>query len=222
MDLDLAMMSPYFLRAELAGPLGVRMGLVQINNDWVQFYDSRKRQVERLPLDEFRKNSLRRDRFLAVLPFPIPGPHFVDYALSRSGLPDDESGEKLLRSCVYDEDRNAYEILYVDKSELETHYSWHLLEIDPTNFFPLRHRISLRPRAQVLTNKDTSWSLAEWDLRYSHFVGEGFATLPRVLDVYRREALAWSFEWLEAERILDRGEEIFLWRPSASITVKDF
>jgi len=221
-DLDLAMMKPSFLRAEVAGPLGLRMGLVQINNDWIQFYDARRKQVDRLPFSEFEKNSLRRDRFLTILPFPIPGPYFVDYALSRSGLPSDASGEKLLRSCVYDEGRNIYEILYVDKSEVQDRYRWHLIEIDPTNFFPVRHRTLLKMRPQVLTTQDDSWLLPEWDLRYSRFVGAGFSTLPRLLQVYQRDRLHWSFEWLEAERIQDRGEEIFQWRPAASMSVNDY
>lgn len=221
-DLDLAMMRPYFLRAEVSGPLGIRVGLVQVNSEWAQFYEARNRRVRRLPFEEFQKNSLRRERFLAALPVPFLGPNFVDYSLSRTGLPSDESGEKLLRSCDYKGSSNVYEVLFVEEALLEKQNRWHLVEIDPTNFFPIRHRSLLMPLNAVLSADELSWDAPEWDLKYSNFLGEGFSTLPRRLQVYQRKELLWAYEWLEAERIQDRGEEIFQWRPTASMSVNDY
>ena len=220
-DLDLALMTPAYLRAEVSGPLGVRLGLIQINPDWVQFYDIRHKTVHRLPFVEFAKDSVRRDRYLRVLPVMIPGPFFLDLALSRSGLSGSE-GEISLRSCDYLQDENVYRLLFVTRSEFAGRNRWHRVDIDPTAFYPLHHLTRLTSSAELIDAKDLSWANSEWDFRYSQFTGEGFSTLPRRLDVFQREERLWSFEWVSAEPIQDRGPEIFQWRPGASISVQDY
>ncbi|MEO5667670.1 MAG: hypothetical protein ABIR96_06410 [Bdellovibrionota bacterium] len=220
-ELDLALMTPAYLRAEVTGPLGIRLGLIQINPDWVQFYDARKRKVHRLPFGEFTKDSVRRDRYLRVLPVSIPGPFFLDLALSRSGLIDGDN-EISLRSCEYQTDENVYRVLYVARSEFEGRNRWHRVDIDPTSFFPLLHLTRLTPKTELLDDKAVSWTIPEWKLVYSDIAGEGFSTLPRKLQVFQRDQLLWSFEWISAEPIEDRGPEIFQWRPGASISVQDY
>jgi hypothetical protein len=220
-DLDLAMLTPSYLRAEVMGPLGIRLGLIQINPDWVQFYDVRAKKVHRLPYSEFALDSARRERFLRILPVAIPGPFFLDLALSRSGLGTAE-GEKSLRSCAYIESENVYRLLFVERSEFKARNRWHRVDVDPNAYFPLRHSTRLTDPAELLDDKDISWATPEWDLRYSQLTGEGLSTLPRLLKVFAREQLLWSFEWLSAEPIEDRGPELFEWRPAASISVQDY
>lgn len=215
-------MTPAFLRAEVSGPLGIRLGLIQVNQDWVYFYDARgKRRVHRLPYSEFAYDSARRDRFLEVLPVNIPGPFFLDLALSRSGI-SEAKDEKSLHSCDYVENDNVYRFLFVTPSEFKSKNRWHLVDIDPNSFFPLRHLTRLTGASEMLNVKDKSWSVPEWKLEYSQLAGEGFSTLPRELKVFGREGLLWSFEWVSAEPIEDRGPEIFQWRPNASMSVQDY
>jgi len=220
-ELDLALMSPAYLRAEVTGPLGIRLGLIQINGDWVQFYDARKKLVHRLPYAEFAQNSERRERFLKILPVHIPGPFFLDLALSRSGYVS-SGGENSLRSCAYLESDNVYRLLFVARSEIRNHNRWHRVDIDPTYFFPLHHKTRMSEKSELLDDKDVSWANSEWDLFYSQLKGEGYSTLPTLLQVTTRGEPLWSFEWVQAEPIKDRGPEIFQWQPTASTTVQDY
>jgi hypothetical protein len=215
------MMTPGYLRAEVVGPLGMRVGLIQINADWIYFYDTRAKTAHRLPFVEFVRDSARRDRFFNVLPVPIPGPFFLDLALSRSGLESQES-EKSLRSCEYLPEENIYRLLFVSRSEFEARHRWHRVDIDPTAFYPLRHLTRLSAVSELLETSEAHWVRTEWDFRYSRRVGEGLSTLPRLLRVFRGDQELWSFEWISAEPIPDRGPEIFQWRPTALMTVQDY
>src|SRR5690606_29052580 len=70
-DLDLVVSEPRLLRAELVGPLGIRVALVQLNERWGSIYWPREKRLRRIPTEELEKNSARRDRFLRDIHLPI-------------------------------------------------------------------------------------------------------------------------------------------------------
>lgn len=222
------MASPIFLRAEIRGPLGIRLGLLQVNQDWIQFYDARQRLVKRLPFREFERNSLRREAFLSELPVALPAPFIVEAALSRTGIESFREIQEgfFTKHCPYNEEIFAYELVYkVPVPGVADAERWHRVYVDATDFYPLRHTTRIAPHSKRKPSNITStfWEAGwEWDLSYSRFVGEGMGTLPRLLTVSSRSGAGFEFEWESAEPVTDRGAEIFQWRPSASMRVKDY
>ncbi len=226
-ELNLAIATPIFMRAEVDGPLGIRMGLLQINDEWVYFYDTRKKLVRRLPTKEFSKEGLRRQVFLRELPVSLPDPFVIDAALSRSGLVDDLSirDEVSKNYCPYLKREMVYELVYKEDSELNNLERWHRVWIDGKDLFPIKHLTRLAPKSkrQVQALGRAFWETAiEWEMDYSYFSGEGTATLPRRMLVKNRSSKVFSFEWRSAEPIKDRDATLFQWRPSASLRVQDY
>jgi len=223
----LAVATPIFLRAEVNGPLGIRMGLLQINQDWVYFFDTRKKSVKRLPMKEFARAGLRRQAFLRDLPVSLPDPFVIDAVLSRTGLIRDAKldGGVEQQHCPFLKDSMAYELIYKESAEIEGHERWHRVLVDARDYFPIRHQTRLAPnskRPASRLNKDFWRQAPEWDLTYDHFVGEGMATLPRKIDLSNRKQRVFTFEWREAEPVPDRDDRLFGWRPSASLKVQDY
>ncbi len=201
-DLELAVARPHYVRAEVSGPLGVSLALFVVNDEWAQFLDLRARVVHRLPFSEFRKNSLRRDLYMAQLPLGSFAPDLlVEAALTRSGLPEGVEPTH----CPYLEKENAYLL------EVQAEKQSRRILLDPTSLAPVR-----------IEGYEGGATRASWKLVFRDYVGSDWATLPREVEAFQGDASQWVFRWKEAERWNDFREAAFLWQPTASMNLKDY
>lgn len=202
--------------------------MLQVNSDWIQFYNPRERLVKRLPFEEFQRNSARRSAYLEELPLALPDPFIIDALLTRSGLEQDrKTHEGLEKSyCPYIAKHFAYELVYRERLSSPKNWErWHRVWVDATSFYPIRHTTVMAPQSKRSAGQlsRSFWSkVPEWDLVYSLFTGTGVSTLPRKMSVWSRGRLWLSYEWVRAERIQDRSAGVFQWRPAASMEVKDY
>ena len=201
-EVEVGLETPLSVRAEILGPLGVRLGLFVIDKDWVQLLVLKDRTVHRLPTSEFKKDTLRARRFLERVPFPILPDVFVDGVLTEVGMVD---ADPVSAKCTYDSVKNLNVVAY---SKGANHYR---VGVDPASATPLEY--------EQLDAKSTR---SIFSIRYSKLIGEGAATLPRQIEFSfgKEPRLRWI--WTKAERWENPPDSAFFWRPAASISVKDY
>lgn len=213
LDMELAVAAPRWLRVEIAGPLGVRLGLLQINEDWVQLFVPKEQIVYRFPAGEFGKDTLRRQRFLSLLPLPIHPEIVTDSLLTRVGA---DAADKT-PDCDYDAASNAYRLRYA--AARGGRIAW----VDPTTYAPLRIWYFDDKVPAIGAGKERPLV----DIRYSKFSGSGVSALPTQIEVISKlesqsDRAQMLFVWKEAEIWESFDPKVFDWRPTASTTIKDY
>lgn len=212
-DLSMVMYSPHFLRAEVIGPMGVRVALLNFNRDWVQLYLPRENELFRLPQSEFKKSSARREAFLRLLPVPVIPEMVPDFLSTHVGLSKEAN---ISLGCFYSIQDNAY-IVRESGGKMGR-----LIWLDPTTLSPLQQWVfkSFTPRPDA----DLSSAEPSLVLKYSQPVGQGYATLRRKIELSRGRDLATflTLQWESAESWPNPLESVFDWSAPASSSVKEY
>ena len=216
LELDLGLTHSYYARIEIVSPLGVRLALLQINQEFVQLFMIRDNTVYRFPTAEFFKDTVRRARFLTLLPVRIIPELFFDAVLNRVAL-----GSPKAFDCRYDSSENIYIVRIVEEGSLEEG-RW--VELDPNTYSPLK--VLYFPQKTPALNSEGGRALYEVNFKLA--TGQGISTLQSSIEFsdanlapnYKRKGL--RFEWIRAEAWENRSPEAFQWRPSASTYVKDY
>jgi len=197
---------PHFMRAEIAGPLGIKVGLFVMNEEWVQLFVPRENKVFRFPTDELARDSVRRDRFLSLLPLPIVPQLYFESLLTRSGLPDKDPANLV---CELREAEHDYQIRWTEPAVKGAARKRELL-VDASTFHPMRFRESDVAGRDFL------------DVRFSKPAGEGTATFPRKIEIFLESTKRLTFTWKEAELWQNITSEPFDWKPPPGAQVQDF
>lgn len=215
-EADVAARAPSDLRVEVSGPLGVKIGLLVMNEEWVKFAVLRDKLLLRIPKAEIEKRSLRAERFLSAIVVPLPPSVMVEAVTTQSPL---ANGAKLL-ACRYSHEFNRYELRLADpKSKGGTH-----LAVDPSTLAPLEWR-----RYDAFL-PDLGSSAAE---RYDHRIvfgrlqGGGLATMPAeaglwVSEKARSAKPETELKWSQVEAWPDALNSAFDYNAPAAFRVKDY
>ena len=207
-DLELVVRAPDRIRAEILGPLGVRVGLLLLDADWIRLYIPREKLLLRFPAEELAHDTERRARFLHVLPIPVETSVLLE-ALATRVRPGPESK----RECAYDHERNAYRLTSTEASG-----AGRLIWVDPTTFAPLEARYYTKG----LPVTDAKRERPEWRVVYSELTGSPPATLPSHIEIFEAGESRVQFEWVRAEAWPETHDEPFTWEAPAGVTVRDY
>jgi hypothetical protein len=206
-DLELVIQEPQFLRAEVVGPLGIRVALAQLNDRWGSVYYPKQKILRRIPIAELEKNSRRRDRFLESIGLPVYPDILAQSALSRVGF---SLVTTMPGRCAWDPERRAYWFSWESKHRL--------IWVHPGTFAPLR--------VEYFDGKFPGEPLADrrptWVVDYSDFRGEGPSTLPFRLVASFGGQPAFSLRWKEAEATKNVDFQLFDWTPKGEFEVQEF
>ena len=219
-DLELAVADPDKARLEFSGPLGIRLGMLLMNSDWVQLYVPREKTVYRFPVAELSNDTLRRQRFLELLPLPVVPAAFFDALLTRVALPKNLSYQVLQPTreaqgfCESDHEAGAYRIRVPTPNGFGGRWVW----VDPESFAPVRALYFDRNLPLVLRGHERPTV----ELKFSDFKGAAASTLPTHVQVFSEGKEVLNFQWAAAERWESYDPSVFEWRPAASMTVKDY
>ncbi len=213
LDLELAVVWPGLSRVEITGALGIRLGMLVWNEDWLQVFLPRDNVVYRIPAVEMEKNSPRRARFLEQVPFPLFPEAYFDSLLTRVGVRS--RFEKDLE-CRFVEEERAY------RARFTTRQGGRMVWIDPTSFAPQRVLYFDKQQKLPELHAPVESMRPVLEARYSDFQGEGLATLPAQLVLFSAGQKQLSFFWKTAEVWNTIRKESFKWQPGASISVKEF
>ena len=206
---EIALMNPNGARLEFTGPMGIRAGLLQINSDWIQFFVPRENLVIRFPANEFLKDTRRRDNFLALLPFPLAPEVFFDTLLTRTEI----GGYK---SCLWDTNEGAfvYDVWGADGS---SRWVW----VEPTDEGAIPHKVfyfDRRPDYPLLAET----ARPSLQVQYSEPEGLGANRFPMRMEVFKAKKNLLHLHWNFSELWEAPSSEVFQWRPSASMVLKDY
>ncbi len=212
LDLEVAVREPFLLRAEVVGPLGVRVALFVANTRWVQLFVPREKLVYRLPFEEYQKDSLRRDFFLKDLPFPAIPEFLVPSLLTQVSL-DPNPLKKETSNCRVDEESHSL-ILEFPSETPKTPSLRYWLDAD----------LGLPLKVEFFKGKMAFQNgRADLEVEYFNFKGEGASRFPlqsRFTSGGKKLPFEWN--WSQVEVWENPSLEPFEWRPPASIFVKDF
>ena len=216
LELELGLTSLYYARMEVVSPLGVRLALLQVNQEWVQLYMIADKTVFRFPTSEFFKDTERRERFLNLLPVKIIPELFFDAVLNRLAL-----GTLQDFTCRYDGAENVYWLRVVEEGGSG---EGRILEIDPSHYYPFRIHYFAQ-KTPSIENFEKARPLYRVDFASS--TGMGFSTLQSQITIFDAKmapkiSKILRFEWIRAEAWENPPSEAFQWRPDAALSVKDF
>ncbi len=206
-DLDLALAKPIYARVEMSGPLGVRVGLLTANPDWMQLMISKERTLYRFPAEELRRNTLRRERFFKKIPIPLEPQFLVSALLTRVELPSQNSG-----TCQFEDSTNAY--LFV--IPMDSGARW--IRVDPTSGMPLESLVFFRSRPPVAPPHELRPDIR---VTYSKFLNQGLSSLPTHIEIQTTTDKPFTFEWTQAEAWKDVDHKIFDYTPPRGIRIED-
>lgn len=175
-DADVAATSPAGLRVEVSGALGVKIGLLVMNEKWVKFVVPREKLVLRIPRKELDENTIRSERFLSAVVLPLP-PHLLVEAVTTQSLL--ASGAKVL-ACRYSHEHNWYELKLADSL---TKGGAHLY-VDPSTLAPLQ---VLRFDSFLPNLDDETSQRFSYRIQFSHLQGSGLATIPARAELTSRK-----------------------------------
>jgi hypothetical protein len=215
-DVEAALVSPRLARVEITGPLGIHLALLQLNSEWAMLYIPRENLVYRFPSNELERDTLRRTRFLSLLPLPLAPEVFVDAVLTRVNLPSELRADRLApEQCGYDPSEVAYRVRVPNPAPTPGgRWVW----IDPASYAPLKILYFDRALPLLLSSHDR----ASAEARFSKFSGEGAATLPRRIEINAGPKRNLRFEWTDATVWAQPDPRVFEWRPAASVQVRDY
>ena len=212
-DLDIALEAPNFVRAEIVGPLGVRLAYFFADNEWVQFFLPREKVVHRLPADAFWKNTLRREAFLGQLPIPIVPQVFIAGVLNIISL--DRLGN-VKHDCRYDESSNAYVVVEKSLESGDQNQSYRVIYIDPTGYFPIKTLIYDTKKSVEVSQRPV------YETEFSRFEGAGISTLATKQKYLYLGREAYEFHWKRSESWPGRKTQAPAWKPKKAVEIIDY
>jgi len=217
-DVELAVLASGFARLEFIGPLGIRVALLQINRDWVYLFVPREKSVIRFPTAELSKDTIRRERFLSLLPIPVvPEAFFLGLLSQVGGLEETLKNPKNIVACDIDPESRSY-VLRIPGTSVDPNggrFVW----VDGVDYYPIKIAYFERSLPKTWNEKTTRPS---FQIDYSNFSGLGTSTLPRHFQLMVQNEKVLDFEWDSAELWENPDMTVFDWRPSASMTVRDY
>lgn len=217
LDLEVAVLEPNYLRAEVVGPLGVRVALFIINPTWVLLYVPRENTVFRLPSEEFLKNSQRRELFLKDIPFPAVPEILVPALLTQVPIGVASAKRSAIRDCIPETDSRALRVDIRDRVPGQLG-GWRRYWLDPLHAGPVRIQyFGGSPDAQ------SNLESPEVEIKFRQFRGEAIGRFPLAAEFTGKgvfKGLEW--DWKDVEVWQDPRKEGFEWRPRASVFVKEF
>jgi hypothetical protein len=205
--LELAVSTPGLIRAEMTAALGVRVGLLVANPDWIQLYIPREKTVFRFPSDEAEKDTLRRERFFRLLPLRVQPSLAVEALLTRVSLP-----EGVVPACEYVDSQAAYKLKF--KKDEGGRIVW----VDATTFAPLEIHHFIRG----LPADAAGESRPDWKVVFSALTGSGLSTLPTRIEFFSASGRQLLFEWASMEAVPQMDVNIFDWTPPAALSIRDY
>lgn len=212
-EADIAARTPSDLRVEVAGPLGIKVGLLVMNAERVRFVVPREKTVLQIAKSELDKKSLRAERFLSAIVVPLPPDLLVAAVATQSPL---ASGARML-ACRYLAEENFYEVRLADPKTK----GGSILAVDPTTFAPLRWR-----RYDAFLPELGSEAAARYTYRvdFGDLTGQGLSTIPAkaALFVAPKTAPVSEFKWVRVEVWADPPDSTFDFEHSASFRVKEY
>ena len=108
---------------EIRSPLGGPFAVLRADDEWVEFFIPRRKEIYRIPATEFWQPSQRQRNFLQLLPVSIKPEQMMDLILGR--LDPDK-----IQQCLWSEKTEAYAVIL--KNEKRTYYYL----VDPLSYFP--------------------------------------------------------------------------------------
>lgn len=210
-DVELALAEPRWTRVEIAGPLGIRLGLLVLNPDWFYFFVPREKAAFRFPAPELERDTLRRENFLSLLPVPIHPEIFHAAVMTRIGVPEDAAG----LDCSYDEELVAYRLRLPAPIK-----GGRLVWVDANSFAP--DRLLYFDNVLPPLSQPVSGLRPVFEARFTEPQGGGLATLPTHIEVLRDGKKLLTYRWKEAEAWTSFDPKVFEWTPPPSATLKDY
>ena len=204
-DLSLAVKKDNFLRTEIKGPLGIVLGVMQMNDEWLMLYIPRQRTVYRLPTQEAFKDTPRRERFFSLLPIPLYPEVMFDVLLTRAAL-----GSMKAQNCGYVEEHNVYAMTLLAKQQRK------VVWIDPTTFAPIK--------IMIYDNRGQGAASAQsprYHVNLSRLAGAGLASLPSEIKVQSSRGAGFEFIWKKASLLQGSTAVLFNWWPQKA-KIKDY
>lgn len=212
-EADIAARSPSELRVEVSGPLGVKVGLLVMNEAWVRFVVPREKVVLQIPKAELDKRSLRAERFLSAIVVPLPPDLLVAAVTTQSPL---ALGAKTL-ACRYLPEENVYELRLADaKSKGGT-----ILSVDPTTLAPLESRRydSFLPDLGSEQSKRYSYRIVFKELQ-----GQAMSTIPSTISLWTspKTKPITELKWVRVEVWPEAGDRTFDFEAGTAFRIKDY
>jgi hypothetical protein len=212
-DADIAARSPSELRVEVAGPLGIKLGLLVMNDDWVKFVVPREKLVMQIPKSEIDKKTLRAERFLSAIVVPLPPDLMIAAVTTQSPL---AVGAKML-ACRYLPKENVYELRLADAGSR----GGSILSLDPTTLAPLEWR-----RYESFLPDLSSDQVERYSYRvvFKDLQGQAMSTIPAKSSLWSlpsKEPIS-ELKWVRVEVWTDPIDSAFEFKHSASFTIKDY
>ncbi len=217
-DVELAVVASHKARLELTGPLGIRYGMLLVNDDWVQFYVPRENSVSRFPKSELYKDTVRRERFLKLVPLPVVPEAFFQGLLTQvGGMPKEMKGNLPGVFCEVDREVRAYRIRFPGNSISEHGGRW--IWVEGESFYPVK---ILYFERNLPIRFEPAQVRPSFEVRFAKFSGQGASTLPKRMELLVSGKTEMTFEWNSTERWESPDPAVFEWRPAASMDVKDY
>jgi hypothetical protein len=204
-DVELAVWDPDRARLEFTGPLGIRLGLLQINPEWVHLYLIRENTVFRIPTSELGTDSPRLKAFQQLAPVPLLGEALFYTLLGRVDAKELKFKPTGQDQCFYDKATGHY---VVKQDAAIAREIW----INRNAYYP--HKMMFYIDKTV----PGPWI----ELRFSGERGEGPATLLAKSEIWLDGQKKLSFEWDHAEVWDAPDPKVFEWAPKASMVIKDY
>ncbi len=175
---------------EIRSPFGGPFAVLRADEEWVEFYIPRRKELYRLPATEFWRPSARQRAFLQLLPVRIKPEQMLDLILGRLD-PD------FIQECQWNEKQRAYAILM----KPERNNSYYLL--DGIGMFPIQSGTESDPfyMKQVPGKLYQTESLE-------------FAS---AFDFYQNKEKELNFEWVELSWRAEVGVKIPLFPESIDV-----
>jgi hypothetical protein len=185
--------------------LGVRLGLLQINPEWVHLFLIRENTVFRIPTAELVKDGPRLKAFQQLAPVPLLGEALFYALLGRVEAAELKFKPTGTDQCFFDKATAHYVIKQDAAIGREI---W----VDRSDYYPLK----------MMFFKDKVRQQPWIELRFSGEQGEGPATLMSKSEIWLEGQKKLSFEWDHVEVWESPDPKIFEWVPKASMIVKDY
>lgn len=194
MEVDLLVSRNGVVHVEISGPVGSRLGVLRLDQDFLRFYLVRDRLLYRIPTAELAAGTKRAQAFSKLLPFAVEPKLLISSLLGIAGV--DALGSEY--SCKYRGNSDTYE------------YSWSSLASQETWIFG-SDRV---PRS--LTRGDGM--SVEW----SEIQGNPPSALASKVTLRRGQDELYSFTWSKVERLEVLPPGFSEWKPPTHATVEDF
>ncbi len=175
---------------EIRAPFGGTFAVLRADEDWVEFYIPRRKEMYRIPASEFWRTSPRQLKFLELLPVKFKPEQMIDLVFGRID-PD------LVTQCQWNSSRNAYGLITkVDRRNT-------VVYVDPIAFFPIQSGLE----KDVFTVKHV-----EGKIYPSETLEFG-----AMFEFYQNQRKQMTFEWIELSWRAELGAKAPFFPESLSV-----